>query len=308
MRNFIILFQGKEGSTPLVAMLDNHPEVTILRTKIDKTSGWEPFDIHRGRRMTHRTVNNCLDIYFAPGPVDMEQLHAIYRRERSFLFRPVKPEAARGFKIRWKSTMAISYWRRGTLIGKLAGRTSYIYNPGFRRMLQGKMKQYNLVVFVLVRQDMLRWALSRYHGDGTGRHGHIQFKMAKGQIDPADIPKIHVDPDRLARMIARAARQLDQKRTLIKKLRTREMEVHPIFYEDMLADRRRFYREILERIEVDASDATLDAMIKQDTPFRKVHHTDISTFVQNHTEILQRFGEVREQWPGSFAWSRASVP
>jgi hypothetical protein len=43
-KNFIILFEEKEGSTPIVRLLDNFNEIDIIHQPLN--SGWEPFDLY----------------------------------------------------------------------------------------------------------------------------------------------------------------------------------------------------------------------------------------------------------------------
>lgn len=49
MNNFIVLFEEKEGTSPLVRLLDNFERVSAVHH--ENAGGWEPFDQH-----------NCADL------------------------------------------------------------------------------------------------------------------------------------------------------------------------------------------------------------------------------------------------------
>ena len=70
----------------------------------------------------------------------------------------------------------------------------------YRQVLFRLFARFRVVVVLLVRQDLLRWALSVYHGDGTGKPGALQFKLASGAIKREDIKPIEVDCERLAEL------------------------------------------------------------------------------------------------------------
>ena len=76
MRNFIILFHEKTGTSPLVRLLDKFDLISILHQT--NYTGFEPLDRHRCGRMTLRNLRKCLDIIFSDGPKDFERLNRIY--------------------------------------------------------------------------------------------------------------------------------------------------------------------------------------------------------------------------------------
>lgn len=160
------------------------------------------------------------------------------------------------------------------------------------------------VVFVMVRQDIFRWALSKYHGDGTGRRGHLQFKLAAGKISKDDIEHIRVRPQRLHRIIRRCWQIHGKKRRLLADLEVRGVEAYPLFYEDFVHEPVRFFTELTGHLGIPDA-AGVEAMLTKGTTFRKVHADDISTFVLNHEEIMQGFGHIRNPWEESFAYQEA---
>jgi hypothetical protein len=44
MNNFIVLFEEKEGTSPLVRLLDNFERVSVIHH--ENGGGWKPFDQH----------------------------------------------------------------------------------------------------------------------------------------------------------------------------------------------------------------------------------------------------------------------
>jgi hypothetical protein len=152
------------------------------------------------------------------------------------------------------------------------------------------MKKRNVVAFVMVRQDVLRWALSKYHGDGTGKSGHLQFKLAMGEIKRDQIPNITVDCGRLEEVILGCERSLRQKRTLASELGRAGIKAYPLFYEEFCRDKKSFLKGVFDRLENPVSDAEIVDALKKGTILEKVHADDISEFVTNHEEVIARFG------------------
>jgi len=78
MRNFIIIFAEKEGTSPLVRLLNNFEQISIAHQVgvID----WEPFDIHNRGAMTLGNLERCLDIIFGNEAIDFSQLNQIYTK------------------------------------------------------------------------------------------------------------------------------------------------------------------------------------------------------------------------------------
>lgn len=76
MRNFIIIFAEKEGTSPLVRLLNNFEQISIIH-QVDVID-WEPFDIHNRGAMTLGNLERCLDIIFSDDAIDFSQLNQIY--------------------------------------------------------------------------------------------------------------------------------------------------------------------------------------------------------------------------------------
>lgn len=280
-RNFIILFEEKEGSTPIVRLLDNFDSIDIVR-QVSNT-GWEPFDLHCSGPISSRDYSRCLELIYGDDRNYMDRLNAIYTTTAEYPLRPFNKDNSVGFKMRFRPQQS-NRW-----LMLLAG-------PAFRRSSIKCFRDNDVVVFVTVRQDVFRWALSKYHGDGTGQPGHLQFKLANKKIDRAQIPKIHVDMEAFRQVLARCERLLMQKRQLLERLERNGVSAWPLFYESFCEDKKAFFTDVLARLESPSTEQDIDAVLEKGTRFRKVHSHDIREFVVNADEVLEEFGEPYASW------------
>ena len=181
MKNFVILFQEKEGTSALVRMLDNFEEFSIVH---QEEGGWEPFNVHNCGEMRFDDYFQCIDNVLNDQSVNIKSINQIYTKTARKPLADFKANRSIGFKMR--------------LYAPLKNNVSKVlFHPQFESRWIKTIKRNNIVVFLSVRQDIFRWALSKYHGDGTGKKGHLQFKMASKQIEKEGIPRIHVNPFRL---------------------------------------------------------------------------------------------------------------
>ena len=168
-----------------------------------------------------------------------------------------------------------------------------------RSVVLDVIARHDVTVFVAVRQDIYRWALSKCHGDGHGRPGHLQFKLALGEITHDDIPPLRVAPWRMAFTLWRCEQDHARKRAIVAACRKRGIRVHPLVYESFLRDKRAHFAQFLQRIGHEVADAQLDEALAQEVPIKKVHAEDTSTWVVNHQEIERRFGKRWVDWEGA---------
>lgn len=280
-KNFIILFEEKEGSTPIVRLLDNFDSIDIVH-QVSNT-GWEPFDFHCCGPISMGNYLRCLDLIFGDETPYMEELNRIYSATARLPLRPFDKEKSVGFKMRFRPQ------RTNTWLQQLLG-------PAFRRHSITRFRAHDVVVFISMRQDILRWALSKYHGDGTGRPGHIQFKLASRKINRSQIPKTHVDLNVFRRLLSRCEDQLMQKRHLIARLNHSGVTAWPMLYESFCHDKTAFFAELLSRLDLELSEDDIIAALKKGTRVQKVHSHDIREFVVNADEVLEEFGERYVSW------------
>lgn len=296
MRNFIIFFTEKEGTSPLVRLLDHFESISVIHQANNK--GWEPFNRHNCGPMPLRDLEKCLDMIFDNASIDSEQLNQIYTKTAKLpLEETPAGDVSVGFKMRFvppaKSfPLLAAISRRVGLSHALAKHDA----RKFRNMMFDVLKKHEVVVFLAVRQDILRWALSKYHGSGSGKAGHLQFELAAGRISKDEIGKINIDCNRLEQFIDSCAEIHRDKRRLMKELKSAGIQTYPVLYEDFLADKHNYFDNVLKCLELENATEEIDTALQKGAHFEKVHSDDISTFVENHEEVLQRFGDRFISW------------
>jgi len=293
MPRFTILFDEKEGSTALVDLLDNLREVSIVRADQDT----EPFDRHRRRQMPLSQLESCLTGIFSKPAGDPHILNESYSKyaDQPLCFDPRAP--CIGFKMRFREPE--DHVRQLGSLARfrfLSRRAEKLDRKVFREMMFRLYREYQVTIFISVRKDLLRWALSKYHGDGTGKSGHLQFRLAEGEISRNDIGKITVRPQRLAKIIARCQNAHLHKQTLLTTLVKNGITAMPLFYEDFVADQAGVLRQIFQQLSHPLCETSIQEALRKGTRFQKVHSDDISEFVTNHEEILGLFGNLPSIW------------
>jgi hypothetical protein len=305
MKHFVIHFEQKEGSTAMVRLLDNFDQVSLVRAAAPED--FEPFDAHVCGRISTKQLEKRLSLFFDHQPESLERLNRIYskRAKRALAFDRNSPLL--GFKMRFEPPISRMLQARGfSGAGLFDHLTDWNINSklflrrlldrSFREMMFRLYAEHDAVVFVTVRQDTFRRALSIYHGDGSGRPGHLQFRLALGHIKRSDIPKIHVDLRRFEKVLKRCEADIAFKRQLIDQLRAAGIRAYPLIYEVFLDQKVEFFKGLLERLELSVSVGDINAAIAQGSFFEKVHSHDISTFVHNHEEISNAFGHRVADW------------
>jgi hypothetical protein len=280
-RNFIILFEEKEGSSPIVRLLDNFDSVDVVRQVSNR--GWEPLDLHCCGPIAMKDYLRCLQLIYGDEGDYMTKLNEVYTRTAPHPLAAFDKTRSVGLKMR--------FWPQ-----RSNARLRWILTPWFRHASSRVFRTHGVVAFVTVRQDVFRWALSKYHGDGTGRPGHLQFKLASGKIDRAEVPKIKVDLQEFGHLLLHCEQAVAQKRRLIEHLNRRGVTTWPMFYESFRNDTRAFFGEILSRLDVTWSDSDISAALERGTRLQKVHSDNIHEFVINADEVLDQFGERYVAW------------
>ena len=292
MKNFVIFFDEKEGTSPLVRLLDRFDEVSIIHQVEGK--GWEPFDRHQSGRMSLNDLRSCLEIAFTGPRIDFARLNQIYLKTAR---RPIQESAACasvGFKMRFLPHVPLlpladgfSAWNRCV---------DAITQLQYRRMMFEVLKRKNVTVFLAVRQDVLKWALSKYHGDGSGKPGHLQFKVARTESSSVPFKPISVDCVRLQTIVDACGRTHERKRRLMEALRSHGITVHVLRYEDFNASKDAYLARFFELLGIQVSAAAIRKALSSGAHFKKVHPDDIASFVTNHEEVLERVGTPFIPW------------
>ena len=292
MRNFLIFFSGKEGTSPLVRLLNNVKQISIVHQV--NNLGWEPFDKHNCGPMPVQDMGRCLEMIFNHQPTNFDELNKIYTKTATRPLEEFNESGSIGLKMRFHAPFEKTSFMDVCWPWYRVYRKSL--NLSFRRMMFDLIKRNNLVVFMAVRQDVLRWALSRYHGDGTGNPGNLQFKLSDGEIKKEDIKKIYVDCNRLSKIIKNGLESHAQKRKLFDRFKRNGIQVFPLCYEDFLLDKQKYFNRVFELLELKVPKEERDIALNKGAHFKKVHSNDLSGFVENHQEVMDRFGKCFVSW------------
>src|SRR5690606_11391633 len=100
MRDFVIFFDGREGTSALVRLLNNFNQISILHHDIK--SGWEPFAPTPSGSIPLHNLKQCLEIIFNRKPIDINRLNQIYTKTAKRPITIKNPNAAIGFKMRFE--------------------------------------------------------------------------------------------------------------------------------------------------------------------------------------------------------------
>lgn len=296
MRNFVIFFKEREGTSALVRLLDKFDLISVVHQ--ENNLGWEPFDRHNCGSMSLGNLNQCLDIIYGPGSRNIERLNRIYTRTAKKRIEKIGSAGVVGFKMRFRAPNPYPFHSNGSRI--LNGLSKKIfhdrYSRAFKNMMFDMLKKHSVMVFIAVRQDVLRLALSKYHGDGTGNPGHMQFKLAAGAITREEIGTIKVDLTRLEKIICDCEALIEDKRRFVEDLKRKGIQVHPVFYEEFLTDKYTYLERMFGLLELQVSRDEISAALSQEEEMKKVHSDDISEFVENHEEVMDRFGNRFVSW------------
>jgi hypothetical protein len=138
--------------------------------------------------------------------------------------------------------------------------------------------------------------LSKYHGAGTGKRGHLQFKLASGQIRREDMGKTHIDCNKLERIVLACEHSHAKKRRLMNDLRSVGIQSYPLCYEDFQGDKLGYFQRVCEILGITISTEAIAAVVDRGAGFEKVHPDEISDFVINHEEVMNRLGHRFVRW------------
>jgi hypothetical protein len=291
MKNFVILFDEKEGTSPLVRLLNNFEKVSIIHQR----GGWEPFDRHACGPMPLEDLRACLEMVFTDAPTDFARLNEIYLKTAEKPLKPVDTRVSVGFKMRFAPLTPVLPYTQNFLLWNrrvVDAITTHVY----RRTMFNLLKRHDVTVFIAVRQDLLRWALSKYHGDGTGNPGHLQFKVAHGRANGAHLEPITVDCARLEEIIAQCKRAHERKQQLMGDLRSRGISAHSLRYEEFLECKEAYFSRFFTLLGVDVTRSEIQNALSKGSHFKKVHSDEISEFVTNHEEVVARVGAPFVSW------------
>jgi len=280
VKHFIIFNTEKEGSCALVNTLDQFDQITIISEFI------EPFDRHmfvngphaRGQDISKKDFVKCLTLIYDGSENYLAELNSIYTSyggDCQFTFQKGKHL---GFKMRFRRT-----WK--TEIFSL-------------------LRDFDVTAFVLIRQDVLRWALSKYHGDGTGKKGHLQFS----NVTIKNLPKIEVHWTLLKKQIERCEKRIKDRKKLLEDLRGFGIAAYPLYYEDFCSHKIDYFKHLLMKLDITMSEKEIEQVLNRDCLYKKVHPEELNEFIANHEEILKRYEDYRSQQNRPRRYAKLSIP
>lgn len=294
MKDFILFFEEKEGTSAMMRWADRFENVQVVHHQNGR--GWEPLEpYHLGFDVKQHEVEELLNLIYAQ-PRDVKTLKAAYREkvpDRHLV--PLHSDASVGLKMRWKPprVMHVGAEVMDLPINRLFKRQRY---RAYREFMVEMLHEHGVVPMLAVRQNIFKWALSKYHGDGKGQTGHLQFQLASGAITKKDIPKIHVDLKRFGRLIDQCRRKHDRKREFVMWMASRGMEVRPMLYESFLDTPVSFFEGFLDELGHDTSRGEIQQVLEQDMELKRVHSGHLREYVENHQELEDAYGSSFESW------------
>lgn len=232
-------------------LLDKFELIRILHQENNK--GFEPFDRHNCGRMALSNLKKCLDIIFNRGPENTEQLNRIYSETAKRRLSVIGERGVVGFKMRIRPRRPYplhvdafpgwnDYWQE---------KYFELYIQSFKIAIFDILKRHDVIVLMAVRQDVLRLALSKYHGDGKGNPGHLQFELARGVIDRNNIGKINVECGRLEEIVSECESLHQEDRLLMEEIRQAGIQAHPILYEEFVTDKCSYLDRLFRILELE---------------------------------------------------------
>ena len=298
MTNFILLFTQKEGTSAIIRILDHFERISVVHQI--NNEGFEPFNDHNCGPMPVSALRACLEIIFGQKSIDFDELNRIYMRTGTRPLEDFYEADAVGLKMRF--VPPVKGPRLLEHLGPLKKRSraafvKYQVEHGpFRHMMLDVLKKYDVKVLMAVRQDVFRWALSRYHGDGSGKRGHPQFALAAGQGQGRNLGAIHVDCERFETVVRHCEMVHARKERLVRDMRRKGIAVHPLLYEDFLDDPAQFFGSLLRTLRTERSQNEIENALARETGLQRVHPGPVSDYVLNHQEVVRRFGGRFVRW------------
>jgi hypothetical protein len=309
MPGFLILNYEKEGSNHLMWLLRGFDGLSIVHKRPEEM---EPFDRHQCGPMAVADLVACFDQIFGPNR-DEQRLNEIYMRTSDAPLGRIGDGGIPGFKMRYQppANEDHAFLSRLAAVPGLGPGLASALNPGryrYQRGILGVLSRHGVKVFVTVREDIFRWALSLYHGDGTGRAGHIQFDVAWRGREVPSVPAIEVDRERFAATLGHCRVILQYKIKIMRRMQRAGIPVKPLYYEELCDAPGRLLGTLLKDVGLPVSGAEIDAVVRRGTRFRKVHPTDISRFVTNHEPITAEFGHCRFAFEAEYRQRHGEPP
>ncbi len=257
---------------------------------------WEPLESFMlGENVRREEIQSLMQAIYVR-PRNMEELRRRYAMkvpDRELVTLP--DNCSIGLKMRW--TPPRVFYSGLPIFDLPVNRIckEYRHRRYYDSMVQ-TLSDAGVAPMLAVRQNVFKWALSKYHGDGTGKKGHLQFKLASGELTRHDIPKIKVNLSRFGRLLDQCRRKHDAKRQFVEQMAKDGLEVFPLLYEDFLEDKVQFFEGFLDRIDNPMDLVDLKRSLEGDIVLKRVHKGSLSDYVENHEELHRAYGNAFESW------------
>lgn len=253
MRNFVIFFAANTGSSAIISHLKQ------MKDKLDIV-GFEPFDnCHMKQALVGKDLTRMFELLYnknldnTSAHAELNKLYKLYNDKPIELFNNKK---ALGFKMRYRDWDTI----------------------------EAPIKNNNVVVFILIRQNVFKWALSWYDSSAT------QFKLIKGEVEKD--PKITVDVEKFRSILKGCCQGLNERYKLIEELKKRGVTVVPIYYEEYCENKVAFFRKFFDSIDMKLTEGELLEFANRPNFFKKVHGDNLKQYVVNYEELKKEFGKL----------------
>lgn len=254
MTDFALLFNEREGSTAMIGALDKITGISCLRTS---KYSYEPFDNWNVTHDVSVMQQIIRKIEYRATAVDLsEQYRLIALQDQDIYYKPESLVA--GFKARFS------------------------HHP-WEKILKGS-KFHVLMAF---RDDIIAQGISRYHGNGSFREGHMQFTFKQGTL----IEPFAVDLGKFSEIVNYIINANNRKKELILRLQENKIPVSVIIYEEFARDPVFLIERILKKVGF-KSDRNIIKNCLEKQPLRKVHSSKLGDFIINFEDINKQFSSV----------------
>ena len=248
MKNFIIFFMANTGSSAIISHLKQ------LKNKID-IIGFEPFDnCHMKTPLIGEDLTKIFNLVYSKNH-KIDDINNIYKKYSNKELDNIDTTKSVGFKMRYRNL----------------------------ELIEQPLKNNNVVILVLIRKNVFKWALSTYDSKST------QFKLIRGEISKD--PEITVDINKFKDILNKCEKSLDERYKLINTLKSKGLNVYPIYYEDYCNDKENFFKKFFNYIDINLSTQELSEFANKPNFFKKVHSDDIKQYVTNYDELKKEFGQ-----------------
>jgi len=257
--NFIVFFDGQEGSTAIMQNLINFDQVGVLHGEINDLYAYEPFEDYMfldksyggiGRDIPLDKAIECINCFFCKKELSF---HEKYNEYNSFNFsREIFSKQCLGFKMR----------------------TNRYCQEDMIKLIDS-LSQLKVVLFFLERKDNIKWAISK-------SIGHLkQFDVCSGK--PRG--EFFAETDKIKYVLQKCKEIKSQKKVLFDKALNNGIDCKKIYYEDFMYGKNLFFRAITKKLGFELKSKSFKSIF-----LKKVHPDDLK-LLSNYSEVQREFSQ-----------------